>query len=221
MFGHKVLMSDESRMISQKVGQAGRCGGCCSHFDFAATEKGTQVVFVGSRMNAIEMGQSSRYDRGGWSRCDWNRRLMMLMMSIRLWMICLMSWSVGGSSGSRSCGYHCWSRSRRRRITIGSGCRWCGRGHHRRWIKFGVLAFAMTPQINFALERSAAMVASERFVTSVFPGVSDQVGWLAEGFPTDRALVRLFTCAHLIEENFPISQKSVKSLLFLNGLFLG
>lgn len=57
-----------------------------------------------------------------------------------------------------------------------------------------MLTLAVTPQVDFALESSAAVVAGERLVARVFARMGDQVGRLAEGFPADRALVRLFTC---------------------------
>lgn len=52
----------------------------------------------------------------------------------------------------------------------------------------------MSPQVDFALESSAAMIAGERLVTSVLSGVSDQVGRLAEGFTANGAFVWLLTC---------------------------
>jgi hypothetical protein len=58
-----------------------------------------------------------------------------------------------------------------------------------------VLAFTVPPQVNFALECPAAVVAGERLVAGVLPRVGDQVGRLAKGFPADCAFVRLFTCS--------------------------
>lgn len=52
-------------------------------------------------------------------------------------------------------------------------------------------ALAMPPQIHFALEGLIAETAAEGLVSRVLPHVRDQVGALAEGLQTHRALVRL------------------------------
>lgn len=97
----------------------------------------------------------------------------------------------GGDDGRRS-GRLVRRRGRRARgIGDAVADRWPGGGAR---VQLGVLALAMAPQIDFALESAAAVVARERLVPRVLPGVGDQVGRLAESFAADRALVRLFTC---------------------------
>ena len=56
-----------------------------------------------------------------------------------------------------------------------------------------MLAFLVPPQVDFSLESSSAVIAGERFVAGVLPGVRDQVGRLAECFAADRTFVGLFT----------------------------
>ncbi len=56
-----------------------------------------------------------------------------------------------------------------------------------------VLRLFVSPQIHFSLETFAAEVAAERFVSGVFPAVCDEVGALAERFPTHLAFVWLLT----------------------------
>ena len=193
MFGHEVLVPDECRMIGEEVWQADggcRCGSGC-HFDFVAVEKRSDVILIWGWVNAVEMCQGGSHDRCGWCRrrhVGWRR----MMMPIRLRMILLMrrSRSVAGRVGSRGCGYRSWRRCQ----TVGGRRLGRGSSNGRRWIELGVLAFAVPPQVNFALEGASAVVASERLVAGVLPGVCDQVGRLAEGFPADRALVRLFAC---------------------------
>ncbi len=60
-----------------------------------------------------------------------------------------------------------------------------------------MLTFAVSPQVNFALESSAAVVAGERLVAGVLPRVGDQVGRLTKRFPADGTLVRFLTCTQL------------------------
>lgn len=57
-----------------------------------------------------------------------------------------------------------------------------------------VLAVAVPPQVDLALEGLVAKSAGERFVTGVLTHVGDQIGRLAEGFAAHDALVRLLTC---------------------------
>ncbi len=79
-----------------------------------------------------------------------------------------------------------------RRCRLRRSSRWsCGRWW---WVQLGVLTLAVPPQVDFALESAAAVVASKRLVTSMLPRVGDQVGRLAESLTTDRAFVRLLTC---------------------------
>ena len=54
-----------------------------------------------------------------------------------------------------------------------------------------VLRLLVSPQVHLPLEPFAAQVAAERLVAGVFPAVRDEVGALAERFPTHLALVRL------------------------------
>lgn len=54
-----------------------------------------------------------------------------------------------------------------------------------------VLRLLVSPQVHFPLETFAAEVAAERFVSGVLPTVRDEVGALAERFPTHLAFVRL------------------------------
>lgn len=56
-----------------------------------------------------------------------------------------------------------------------------------------VLCLFVPPQVHFPLETFAAEVAAEWFVAGVFPAVCDEVGALAERFPTHLALVWLLT----------------------------
>jgi hypothetical protein len=198
MFGHEILMlANECRMISKEIGQSGGgCGGCCcgsGHFDFVSTvNECSQMVLVGGRMETVEMCQGGCHDRGGW------RRRRMRMMSVGM-ILMEPRGGVGcsrGGNGGRRCGgsYH----HRRRRVIGRRGrlllARSRGRSHRRRRIELGVLAFAVPPQVNFALESPAAVVAGERLVAGVLPRVGNQVGRLAKGFPADGAFVRLFTC---------------------------
>lgn len=55
-----------------------------------------------------------------------------------------------------------------------------------------MLRLFVPPQVHFPLEAFAAEVAAERFVSGVFPAVCDEVGALAERFPTHLTLVRFF-----------------------------
>ena len=57
-----------------------------------------------------------------------------------------------------------------------------------------VLAVAVPPQIDLALEGLVTESAGERLVAGVLAHVGDQIGRLAEGFAAHDALVRLFTC---------------------------
>lgn len=59
-----------------------------------------------------------------------------------------------------------------------------------------VLCFFVSSQIHFSLEPLSAEVAAKRFEASVLAAVRDQVGALAEGFPTHLTLVRLLTCVN-------------------------
>ena len=64
-------------------------------------------------------------------------------------------------------------------------------GHGR--VELGVLALAVPPQVDFALESASAVVARERLVARVFARVRDQVRRLAERLTANGAFVRLFT----------------------------
>ena len=57
----------------------------------------------------------------------------------------------------------------------------------------GVLAFPVSPQINFSLEPFLAEAAGKRLVAGVFSHVSDQVAALREGLRTNYALVGLLS----------------------------
>lgn len=61
-------------------------------------------------------------------------------------------------------------------------------GHRR------VLAVAVPPQVDLALERLVAQAASERLVAGVLAHVGDEIGRLAERFAAHNALVRLLSC---------------------------
>ncbi len=201
MLGHEILMlANECRVISEEIGQSGgRCGRCCcgsGHLDFVcAVNECSQMILVGGRVETVEMCQGGCHDRGG------GRRRRMRMSVGMIW---LMGESGGGGCrrgghrGRRCGGSHDHRRrrvvGRRGRLLLGRRCR-CGGGHRRRRVELGVLAFAVPPQVNFALESPAAVVAGERLVTGVLPRVGDQVGRLAKGFPADGAFVRLFTCS--------------------------
>lgn len=56
-----------------------------------------------------------------------------------------------------------------------------------------VLCLFVSPQVHFSLETFPAQVAAERFVSGVFPAVCDEVGALAEGFPTHLTFMGLLT----------------------------
>lgn len=196
MFGHKILLlANKRRMIGEEVRQSGGCCGRSRHFDFAAVNQGSQVIFIRGRMEAVEMGQGSGHDRSRWRRrC--HSGMTTMMMPIRLLMILMKrsrSARCSGCNHSRGRSYdrRCrWVIGRRGRLLVGRCC-----GYNRRWwIELGVLAFSVPPQVNFALKSSSAMIASKRFVAGVLPRVSDQVGRLTKGFAAYCALVRLFTC---------------------------
>lgn len=57
-----------------------------------------------------------------------------------------------------------------------------------------VLAVAVPPQVDLALEGLVAESAGKRLVAGVLAHVGDQIGRLAEGFAAHDALVRLLTC---------------------------
>ncbi len=57
-----------------------------------------------------------------------------------------------------------------------------------------VLAVAVPPQVDLALEGLVTESAGERLVAGVLAHVGDQIGRLAEGFTAHDALVRLLTC---------------------------
>lgn len=64
-----------------------------------------------------------------------------------------------------------------------------------------VLAVAVSPQVDLALEGLVAQSAGKRLVTGVFAHVGDQIGRLTEGFAAHDALVRLLTCNIHISTN--------------------
>lgn len=72
--------------------------------------------------------------------------------------------------------------------------------------QFSVLRLLVTSQVDLALEGAAAEVASEGFEPGVLARVRDEVRGLAEGFPADRAFVRLLTW-----------KKEIKTPCYLNG----
>jgi len=57
-----------------------------------------------------------------------------------------------------------------------------------------VLAVAVPPQVDLALEGLVTESAGERLVAGVLAHVGDQIGRLAEGFAAHDALVWLLTC---------------------------
>ena len=57
-----------------------------------------------------------------------------------------------------------------------------------------VLAVAMSPQVDLALEGLVTESAGEWLVAGMLAHVGDQIGRLAEGFAAHDALVRLLTC---------------------------
>lgn len=59
------------------------------------------------------------------------------------------------------------------------------------WFHF--VRVGVTSEINFAVERSIANAARERFETRMFTTVSDEIRRLTEGFATLQALVRLLS----------------------------
>lgn len=74
-------------------------------------------------------------------------------------------------------------------------------GRRERQVGHGrVLAVAVPPQVDLALEGLVAQTASERLVSSVLAHVGDQIGRLAEGFTAHDAFVRLFTCNNVGEK---------------------
>lgn len=56
-----------------------------------------------------------------------------------------------------------------------------------------VLALTVTSQVHLALEALCAQLTAEGLEACVLAAVGDEVGALAEGFPTHLALVGLFT----------------------------
>lgn len=56
-----------------------------------------------------------------------------------------------------------------------------------------VLALPVTPQVHLALEALRAQLTAEGLEACVLAAVGDEVGALAEGFPTHLALVGLLT----------------------------
>ena len=68
-------------------------------------------------------------------------------------------------------------------------------GRRERQVGHGrVLAVAVSPQVDLALEGLVTESAGERLVAGVLAHVGDQIGRLAEGFAAHDALVRLLTC---------------------------
>jgi len=57
-----------------------------------------------------------------------------------------------------------------------------------------VLRLLVPPQVHFALEPFAALVAAERLEARVLAAVRDEVGALAERLAAHLALVGLLTC---------------------------
>lgn len=69
------------------------------------------------------------------------------------------------------------------------------KGRRERQVGHGrVLAVAMSPQVDLALEGLVTESAGKRLVAGVLAHVGDQIGRLAEGFAAHDALVRLLTC---------------------------
>lgn len=203
VFGHKILVTNESRMIGEEVRDSG-CGSCSRrrrHLDFLTAKQRSQMFFVRWRVNAVQMCQRGSEYRSGRSRRSGSRRRLMRLVPVGLSEAVRMNWwssrRTGGGSNYRGWGARN-NRSWWRRYRRGSAScsRWSANGRRHDWrrIQFSVLTFTMSPQINFALESSTAVIAGERFVARVLPGVSDQVRGLAESLATHCALVRLLTC---------------------------
>lgn len=56
-----------------------------------------------------------------------------------------------------------------------------------------MLVFFVSPEIDFPLKCFGAQITLKRFVTGVFPRMSDQIRTLTERFTTNDTLVRLLT----------------------------
>lgn len=63
-----------------------------------------------------------------------------------------------------------------------------------RRVQIGVLSLAVPPQVDLALESSAAELAGERLEARVFPRVRDQVAALRERFAAYLTFMRFLAC---------------------------
>ena len=89
-------------------------------------------------------------------------------------------------------------------------------GRRERQVGHGwVLAVAVSPQVDLALEGLVTESAGERLVAGVLAHVGDQIGRLAEGFAAHDALVRLLTCNNRRPSRERKKQTKNGTILFL------